>query len=98
MHAKILSRVFNLLGQVSAKQLAEIIAATGLANNFSALLAISTKGIQAGHMKLQARNLVATLNANEEEKEEVLKKLQQSKKYTQEAALEFLSEIRKDKK
>ncbi len=89
---------FNLLGQVSAKQLAEIIAATGLANNFSALLAISTKGIQAGHMKLQARNLVATLNANEEEKEEVLKKLQQSKKYTQEAALEFLSEIRKDKK
>lgn len=89
---------FNLLGQVSAKQLAEIIAATGLANNFSALLAISTKGIQAGHMKLQARNLVATLNANEEEKEEVLKKLQQSKRYTQEAALKFLGEIRKDKK
>ena len=89
---------FNLLGQVSAKQLAEIIAATGLANNFSALLAISTKGIQAGHMKLQARNLVATLNANEEEKEEVLKKLQQSKRYTREAALKFLSEIRKDKK
>ena len=80
---------FNLLGKVSAEQLAEIIAATGLANNFSALLAISTKGIQAGHMKLQARNLVATLKANEDEKAKVLEKLQESKQYTQEAAVRF---------
>lgn len=89
---------FSLLGNISAKQLAEVIATTGLANNFSALLAISTKGIQAGHMKLQARNLVATLKASEGEKVIVLKKLQESKKYTQEAAFEFLSEIRKDQK
>lgn len=89
---------FSLLGNISAKQLAEVIATTGLANNFSALLAISTKGIQAGHMKLQARNLVATLKANEDEKAMVLKKLQESKRYTQEAAFEFLNEIRKDQK
>ncbi len=49
-------------------------------------------------MKLQARNLVATLKASEGEKAIVLKKLQESKKYTQEAAFEFLSEIRKDQK
>ena len=90
-------RSFNLLGKVSAEQLAEIIAATGLANNFSALLAISTKGIQAGHMKLQARNLVATLKANEDEKAKVLEKLQESKQYTQEAAVRFLDEIRREK-
>lgn len=89
---------FSLLGSISAKELAQVIATTGLANNFSALLAISTKGIQAGHMKLQARNLVATLKANEAEKAMVLKKLQESKKYTQEAAFEFLNEIRKDYK
>lgn len=89
---------FSLLGNISAKQLAEVIATTGLANNFSALLAISTKGIQAGHMKLQARNLVATLKASKDEKAIVLKKLQESKKYTQEAAFEFLNEIRKDQK
>ncbi|WP_297583755.1 hydroxymethylglutaryl-CoA reductase, degradative [uncultured Lactobacillus sp.] len=89
---------FSLLGSISAKELAQVIATTGLANNFSALLAISTKGIQAGHMKLQARNLVATLKASEGEKAIVLKKLQESKKYTQEAAFEFLSEIRKDQK
>lgn len=89
---------FSLLGNISTKQLAEVIATTGLANNFSALLAISTQGIQAGHMKLQARNLVATLKANEDEKAMVLKKLQESKRYTQEAAFEFLNEIRKDQK
>ena len=89
---------FSLLGNISAKQLAEVIATTGLANNFSALLAISTKGIQAGHMKLQARNLVATLKASKGEKAIVLKKLQESKKYTQEAAFEFLNKIRKDQK
>lgn len=89
---------FSLLGNISAKQLAEVIATTGLANNFSALLAISTKGIQVGHMKLQARNLVATLKASKGEKAIVLKKLQESKKYTQEAAFEFLNEIRKDQK
>lgn len=89
---------FSLLGNISAKQLAEVIATTGLANNFSALLAISTKGIQSGHMKLQARNLVATLKASKGEKAIVLKKLQESKKYTQEAAFEFLNEIRKDQK
>ena len=89
---------FSLLDKISVKKLAEIIAATGLANNFSALLAISTKGIQAGHMKLQARNLVATLKATEDEKAVVLKKLQESKKYTQEAALKFLNEMRKDYK
>ncbi len=89
---------FSLLGSISAKELAQVIATTGLANNFSALLAISTKGIQAGHMKLQARNLVATLKANEDEKAMVLKKLQKSKRYTQEAAFKFLNEIRKDQK
>ena len=94
---KDIQQSFSLLGKVSAKQLAEIIAATGLANNFSALLAISTKGIQAGHMKLQARNLVATLRANEDEKAKVLEKLQESRQYTQEAAVRFLNEIRKEK-
>ena len=49
-------------------------------------------------MKLQARNLVATLKANEDEKAMVLKKLQKSKRYTQEAAFKFLNEIRKDQK
>lgn len=45
----------NLLGRPSAQELAQIIVACGLASNWAALNAIATAGIQAGHMKLQAR-------------------------------------------
>jgi hydroxymethylglutaryl-CoA reductase len=44
-----------LLGQPTAAELAKVIAACGLASNWAALNAIATAGIQAGHMKLQAR-------------------------------------------
>lgn len=51
---------FAILGQkITSKTLAEIIVSVALANNLAALLAISTVGIQAGHMKLQARNIAA---------------------------------------
>lgn len=44
-----------LLGKPTAAELAQVIAACGLASNWAALNAIATAGIQAGHMKLQAR-------------------------------------------
>lgn len=57
---------YDILGHPSVKELAEVIATIGLANNFAALYALTTSGIQAGHMKLQARNAAlaagATLN------------------------------------
>ncbi|GFZ26239.1 hydroxymethylglutaryl-CoA reductase, degradative [Lactobacillus corticis] len=92
------SENFQLLGQVSAKQLAEIIASVGLANNLAALKAISTDGIQAGHMRLQARNLVASLDASEAEKKAVLADLRQKQTYTQEAAQASLRRLRMNKK
>ena len=45
----------QILGVRSAKELAMVIAATGLAQNLAALRALSSEGIQAGHMKLHAR-------------------------------------------
>jgi hydroxymethylglutaryl-CoA reductase len=45
----------QILGVKSAKDLAMIIAATGLAQNLAALRALSSEGIQAGHMRLHAR-------------------------------------------
>ena len=47
---------YDILGHPSVKELAEVIATIGLANNFAALYALTTSRIQAGHMKLQARN------------------------------------------
>ena len=88
---------YRILGEkITAEQLANIIAAIGLANNLAALLAISTKGIQAGHMKLQARNIVTSLAATAAEKKVVFQKIINSKKYSQSAAKEFLKEIREE--
>ncbi|CCI85963.1 hydroxymethylglutaryl-CoA reductase [Lactobacillus pasteurii DSM 23907 = CRBIP 24.76] len=87
---------YKILGPVDAKELAEIIAGVGLANNLAALLAISTKGIQAGHMKLQARNLVAKLDASSDEKEQILQKMIQTKEYTASAAKKFLQQLREE--
>jgi hydroxymethylglutaryl-CoA reductase len=45
----------KILGIKSAKELAEILASVGLAQNFAALRALATEGIQKGHMKLHGR-------------------------------------------
>lgn len=47
----------RMLNVESAKELAEVIAAVGLAQNFAALRALSTEGIQQGHMTLHARSV-----------------------------------------
>jgi hydroxymethylglutaryl-CoA reductase len=55
----------KILGVESASELACVIAATGLAQNFSALRALASEGIQKGHMRLHARKLNAKNNEND---------------------------------
>ncbi len=57
----------------SAKELAQVIAAVGLAQNLAALRALVTEGIQKGHMGLQARSLAISIGAIGEEIEQVAK-------------------------
>ena len=52
-----------LTGAQSAHELAELMVAVGLAQNFAALRALVTSGIQAGHMKLHARSVAAAAGA-----------------------------------
>lgn len=52
----------NLLGITSAKELAGLMAAVGLAQNFAALRALAGAGIQQGHMTLHARSVALTAN------------------------------------
>jgi len=52
-----------MLGVTSAEQLARIVAAVGLAQNFSALRALATTGIQKGHMALHAHNIAMMAGA-----------------------------------
>lgn len=86
---------FSLLGKVNAQQLANIIASIGLANNFAALYAITSRGINAGHMKLQARNIVAQLEADHNQKKQVLNQMIANQKFTLTDAKQILELIRK---
>ncbi len=68
----------RLTGVDSAGELAELMAAVGLAQNFAALRALATKGIQAGHMHLHARNLVARAGVSDHEFDSVVDELVES--------------------
>ncbi len=57
----------QLLKHPSAKKLMKIIAAAGLAQNFAAVNALITEGIQQGHMKMHLNNLLKLLHANSSE-------------------------------
>lgn len=57
----------SLLGKPSAKELMQVAAAVGLAQNFSALRSLVSTGIQRGHMKMHLLNILKQLGANEEE-------------------------------
>ena len=59
----------------SAVELAELMAAVGLAQNFAALKALATTGIQDGHMRLHARSVAATANVPDECFDEVVDEL-----------------------
>ncbi len=56
----------RLLGSPNAVELAGIMATVGLAQNFAALRALSTDGIQQGHMTLHARSVASTANVPED--------------------------------
>ena len=85
----------RLLGEPSAIELAGIIASLGLALNFAALKALVTTGIQAGHMKLQARSLALLAGAKEEEVPRLVTQLLENKPFNLEKAQTLLQELRK---
>ena len=60
---------YELLGNPGAKELMMIIAASGLAQNFGALKALTTTGIQQGHMKMHLLNVLNNLGATDKEKD-----------------------------
>jgi len=61
----------DMLQQPSARELMMIMATAGLAQNFAALRALTTKGIQHGHMKMHLMNILNQLGANESDKKEI---------------------------
>lgn len=66
----------KMLGVEHAKDLAEIVACVGLAQNLAALRALVSEGIQKGHMSLQARSLALSVGAKRDEIQFVAERLQ----------------------
>ncbi|UCD93293.1 MAG: hydroxymethylglutaryl-CoA reductase, degradative [Methanobacteriota archaeon] len=87
-------RNVKILGVKTASELGEIIAAVGLAQNFAALRALATEGIQRGHMSLHARNIAVTVGAEGEEVEKIVERLVAEKKVRMDRAEEILKELR----
>jgi hydroxymethylglutaryl-CoA reductase len=65
-------RSLEMLGNPSAKDLMKIMACVGLAQNFSAVRALVTSGIQKGHMKMHLTNILNHFNATEKEIEKAI--------------------------
>ena len=83
----------RLLGVESATELAKVMAAAGLAQNFAAIRALATEGIQKGHMTLHARSVVTAAGASQEIFDEVLDRLVQSGVIKVWKAQEIINEI-----
>ena len=83
----------KILGVKTANELAEVIAAVGLAQNFAALRALATEGIQKGHMSLHARNVAIAAGAKGEMIDKVVEILVKEKKVRVDRAEEVLTEI-----
>ncbi|MDN3291659.1 hydroxymethylglutaryl-CoA reductase, degradative [Streptococcus sp.] len=84
----------ELLGNPSAKELAQIIVSIGLAQNFAALKALVSTGIQQGHMKLQAKSLALLAGASESEVAPLVEQLIADKTFNLETAQRYLENLR----
>ena len=84
----------ELLGNPSAKELAQIIVSIGLAQNFAALKALVSTGIQQGHMKLQAKSLALLAGASESEVAPLVERLIADKTFNLETAQRYLENLR----
>jgi hydroxymethylglutaryl-CoA reductase len=87
-----------MLGVKSASELAHVMGCMGLANNFAALFALSTVGIQKGHMRLHARNISIGAGATGPEIGIVAAGLSEKGKFDSETAKSVLKAIRKRNK
>ena len=85
----------KILGLKSAIELAEVMGAVGLAQNFAALRALASEGIQKGHMKLHARSLAMSAGAKGEQVDVIAEKMIAEKKIRFDRAKDLVEEISK---
>ena len=87
----------KILGVKSAKELAEVMGAVGLAQNLAALRALATEGISKGHMELHARNLAIMAGATKEIVDKVAEIMVKEEKIRFDRAKELVEKFSKEK-
>ena len=85
----------KILGITKAKDLMKVAACLGLAQNFAALYALTTDGINKGHMRLHARNVAFEAGANQSNIQEVVHHLVSTKNITVDNAKTYLKTLKK---
>lgn len=90
--AKVCAKILQVQ---SASELACVIVAVGLAQNFSAIRALSSEGIQKGHMKLHARNIAAAAGARPDQIDAIATKMVQEGKISINRARELMQQTPK---
>ena len=87
-------KTLELLDNPTAPELMMVAATMGLANNFSAVRSLTTKGIQAGHMKMHLNNILNQLNASDEDKKKA-REYFKDKTVSYAAVEQFLDSLKK---
>lgn len=87
----------KILGVKTASELGEVMAAVGLAQNFAALRALATEGIQRGHMQLHSRNVAIQAGATGDLIDKVAEAMVKEKKVRADRAKELLEEFTRQK-
>jgi hydroxymethylglutaryl-CoA reductase len=83
----------KILGVKKAVELADVMGAVGLAQNFAALRALATEGIQRGHMRLHSRNVAIAAGAAGKYVDLVAQRMVEERKVRMDRAKEILAEL-----
>jgi len=83
----------ELLEKPSAKELMQIVAVAGLAQNFAAVKSLTTTGIQEGHMKMHLMNILNQFEATSQEKEQLIEHFK-TNVVTHSAVVEAIEKLR----
>lgn len=84
----------EILGKPSAQELMQIVAVTGLAQNFAALRSLTTTGIQEGHMKMHINNILNQYQATSDERK-MIKAHFENNTISHAAVVSFIEDLRK---
>ena len=84
----------EILGKPTAHQLMQLVAVTGLAQNFAALRSLTTTGIQEGHMKMHINNILNQFQTTDDERK-LIKKNFENTAISHSAVVNFIENLRK---